>query len=203
MSALNIPSNAVAGPSTGLGTQMSGMQGFNALSQQQREQLVRQHQQAQQAGLPNPQQPNTAMAGLPPGMNARPPLVRPPQNPADQKRFFTNSLRVFLQAHQIPLPPEAYENGQRECALKIGEEWLDLVDLFLFIIRAGGLQQVSRSRCARFRVWLTKAFPSSTLNPMPQRNGQSSSPAKTCRRCFLRLYPSPSPSGPRLNPRPS
>lgn len=76
----------------------------------------------------------------------RPP-IRPPAgkfDPAEQRRQFLMSLGTYYRASGTAPPPEVF-NGERDGCIKMGNvAWVELADLFMFVMRAGGVSNVSR-----------------------------------------------------------
>lgn len=74
---------------------------------------------------------------LPPG-GARQPLAI-----GEQRRQFLQSLVNWHKTNNIPPPPEIF-NTERTGAIKMGETWVEAVDLFLTVLRLGGIDRVSQ-----------------------------------------------------------
>ena len=129
------------------------------MTQQQKEFLLAQHERArasEQAGSSQLQsQTSSQLSNAPiaqpsvnPQSNAanatKPPPVRP-QSVADQRRHFVNSLHAYYKNNNLTVPPDIF-NGERDGAIKIGGVWLDLVDLFLTVMKVQGIVNVSVER---------------------------------------------------------
>ncbi|ORY34098.1 hypothetical protein BCR39DRAFT_463099 [Naematelia encephala] len=115
-----------------------------ALTQQQRDFLLAQQermrvaQQAQMSARPpvsatpgssatSPFTPTTATPGVRP---ARPP-------PVDQRKQFLISLSNYHRISNSAPPPQVF-NGERDGSVKVAGVWVDLVDLFMAVMRTGG-----------------------------------------------------------------
>lgn len=99
------------------------------------------------AGAPNnfvtsaPTPPsNASMAGSP----IRPPMSVPPRpmhNLVDQRRQFLQSLVSYHKQRNLKVPQEIL-NGERDGAIRMGDTWVEVVELFMAVLRVGGLEKV-------------------------------------------------------------
>lgn len=115
------------------------------MTQQQRELFLAQraHQQQSMAGPsdgsvrpPLPTQSN--LPGQPQGQSPRQPLSHVQQ----RQNFLKTFLGYFQNTGQQP-PPAIFDNGEREGAFKIGDGWMDVIDLLMAVMKAGGILNVS------------------------------------------------------------
>lgn len=99
--------------------------------------------QPPQAGSPAASTPtNTNTPTRPPGN--LPPGARQPIALGEQRRQFLQSLVNWHKTHNIPPPPEIF-NSERSGAIKMGDTWVEVVELFLTVLRMGGIDRVSSS----------------------------------------------------------
>lgn len=68
--------------------------------------------------------------------------TRPAQQMPDQRRQFLQSLVSWHKTHNIP-PPQEIFNNERSGAIKMGDTWVEVVELFLTVLRMGGIDRVS------------------------------------------------------------
>lgn len=116
------------------------------MTQQQRELFSAQqrvHQQQSMAGPsdgpvrpPLPTQSN--LPGQPQGQSPRQPLSHVQQ----RQNFLKTFLGYFQNTGQQP-PPAIFDNGEREGAFKVGDAWMDVIDLLMAVMKAGGILNVS------------------------------------------------------------
>lgn len=116
------------------------------MTQQQRELFLAQqrvHQQQSMAGPsdgpvrpPLPTQSN--LPGQPQGQSPRQPLSHVQQ----RQNFLKTFLGYFQNTGQQP-PPAIFDNGEREGAFKVGDAWMDVIDLLMAVMKAGGILNVS------------------------------------------------------------
>ncbi|WWD17349.1 hypothetical protein CI109_101790 [Kwoniella shandongensis] len=100
--------------------------------QQQQQQSSNPSQQPQQ---PHPSQLNPQQQPVrPPGQ----PGVRPPPTPLQQRQQFVASLAAFHRQTNQPLPPEIF-NGERDGSFRVGDAWMDVVDLLMTVVKSGGI----------------------------------------------------------------
>lgn len=85
----------------------------------------------------NPSNPATPVNGQP-----RPPGGRVPVAAGDQRRQFLQTLVSYLNSANVPLPPEVF-NGERDGSIKVAGVWVELVELFMLVMRVGGIAVVS------------------------------------------------------------
>jgi hypothetical protein len=83
--------------------------------------------------LPNPTQPPAARPG--------PPAARSPQV-TEQRKQFLHSLTTYHKQNNIPLHPDVF-NGEQDGAVKMGDYWVELVEVFMTVMRSGGISNVS------------------------------------------------------------
>lgn len=88
----------------------------------------------------------------------RPP-VRPPQV---QKQQLLNSMVAFFKTTNQALPPEVFNNGEREGAFKLGGAWIELAEMFFAVFRLGGMMKVS--------YWVEPTDPKLLQTPNPQEH---------------------------------
>lgn len=50
---------------------------------------------------------------------------------------------AFFKTTNQPLPPEVFNNGEREGAFKLGDGWIELAEMFFAVFRLGGMMKVS------------------------------------------------------------
>ncbi len=168
--------------STGL--QLTQQQKGFLLGQQERMRLAshQEQQQSQPSSLPPPplQQPPSA------AQDARPPAQPPGAKPqpahqrAEQRRQFMNTFNAFHKQYNLPSPREIY-NGERDGALKVGDKWLELLDLFMFVMRNQGITNVSEL----ILHWLTGSGDEAVggqpnVAKLPQLHPPTQSPPRAC-----------------------
>lgn len=102
--------------------------------------------QPPQTGSPagnNPSTSNNINTPIrPPGV--LPPGARQPLALAEQRRQFLQSLVNWHKSNNIPPPPEIF-NSERTGAIKMGDVWVEVVELFLTVLRIGGIDRVSHN----------------------------------------------------------
>lgn len=79
------------------------------------------------------------------GSPIRPPLTaapRPMHNLVDQRRQFLGSLVSYHKQRNLKVPPEIL-NGERDGAIKMGDTWVEVVELFMAVLRVGGMEKVN------------------------------------------------------------
>ena len=101
--------------------------------------------QPPQAGSPaagnNPSTPTSMGTPIrPPG--ALPPGARQPLALGEQRRQFLQSLVNWHKTHNITPPAEIF-NSERSGSIKMGETWVEVVELFLTVLRMGGIDKVN------------------------------------------------------------
>lgn len=80
------------------------------------------------------------------------PQARPPRaSLQDQRKHFLVSLASFYKQNNIEPPVEIF-NGEREGSIKLGETWVEVVELFLMAMRHGGIGVVGSFWLLRVRV---------------------------------------------------
>jgi len=62
-------------------------------------------------------------------------------NLVDQRRQFLSSLISYHKQRNLKVPPEIV-NGERDGAIKMGDIWVEIVELFMSVLRVGGLEKV-------------------------------------------------------------
>ena len=62
-------------------------------------------------------------------------------NLVDQRRQFLGSLVSYHKQRNLKVPPEIL-NGERDGAIKMGDTWVEVVELFMAVLRVGGLEKV-------------------------------------------------------------
>jgi hypothetical protein len=62
-------------------------------------------------------------------------------NLVDQRRQFLTSLISYNKQRNLKVPPEIF-NGERDGAIKMGDTWVEVVELFMSVLRVGGLEKV-------------------------------------------------------------
>lgn len=115
------------------------------MSQQQRELFLAQqraHQQQSMAGASDgsvrpPLQAQPNLPGQPQGQSPRQPLSHVQQ----RQNFLKTFLGYFQNTGQQP-PPAIFDNGEREGAFKVGDGWMDVIDLLMAVMKAGGILNV-------------------------------------------------------------
>lgn len=71
------------------------------------------------------------------------PGPRPGSNLIEQRRQFLGSLLSFHRQRNIEVPSAIF-NGERDGAIKMGDIWIEVVELFMAVLRVGGLKAVSQ-----------------------------------------------------------
>jgi hypothetical protein len=71
------------------------------------------------------------------------PGPRPGSNLGEQRRQFLGSLVSFHRQRNLEVPSAIF-NGERDGAIKMGDIWIEVVELFMSVLRVGGLKAVSR-----------------------------------------------------------
>ncbi|EKD02356.1 hypothetical protein A1Q2_03360 [Trichosporon asahii var. asahii CBS 8904] len=88
-------------------------------------------------GGPSGQLPGTpSSTGFPNTGPGQPPMGIRPGNP--QKQQLLHSLIAFYKSIRQPMPTEVF-NGERDGSFKLGDQWIELTDLFFAIFRLGGM----------------------------------------------------------------
>lgn len=100
--------------------------------------------QPPQAGSPAASTPTNINTPIRPPGNL-PPGARQPIALGEQRRQFLQSLVNWHKTHNIPPPPEIF-NSERSGAIKMGDTWVEVVELFLTVLRMGGIDRVSLHR---------------------------------------------------------
>lgn len=91
-------------------------------------------------GGPGGQLPGTpSSTGFPNAGPGQPPMGIRPGNP--QKQQLLHSLIAFYKSIRQPMPTEVF-NGERDGSFKLGDQWIELTDLFFAIFRLGGMIKV-------------------------------------------------------------
>jgi hypothetical protein len=91
-------------------------------------------------------------AGSPAPSNVRPPRppgpaqVRSPADPAASRMAFQSTMSGYYKALGVTPPPEVWANGVRDGAVNVGGAWIYLLDLFMLVMKLGGVQQVNYLR---------------------------------------------------------
>ena len=62
-------------------------------------------------------------------------------NLVDQRRQFLSSLISYHKQRNLKVPPEIV-NGERDGAIRMGDVWVEIVELFMSVLRVGGLEKV-------------------------------------------------------------
>lgn len=62
-------------------------------------------------------------------------------NLVDQRRQFLSSLISYHKQRNLKVPPEIV-NGERDGAIRMGDIWVEIVELFMSVLRVGGLEKV-------------------------------------------------------------
>lgn len=70
----------------------------------------------------------------------------------EQRRQFLQSLQNWHKTHNLTPPPEIF-NSERSGAIKMGDTWVEVVELFLTVLRIGGIDRVSLKCRIVFRYW--------------------------------------------------
>jgi hypothetical protein len=65
-------------------------------------------------------------------------------NIVEQRRQFLGSLMSYHRQRNLPVPTAIF-NGERDGAIKMGDIWVEVVELFMSVLRVGGLKVVSTS----------------------------------------------------------
>lgn len=147
------PSNFAAGSPTVNGTALNSTGSAPSimpvqLTQQQKEILAQQQQRIRNNSIdqPSPSTPsNSAVPPTPTGSATMP--ARPAAGPSQalqQRRQFVGSLAAYYKSKDQPLP-QAIFNGERDGEVKVAGCWVDVFDLFMVIMRAQGVANVSPS----------------------------------------------------------
>lgn len=91
-----------------------------------------------------PHTPTANSASTPTASNpARPPNPQASRAAiANQRQQFVQSLANYYRSNGIPPPQEVF-NGERDGAIKVLGVWVDLVDLFMTVMRSQGVLNVS------------------------------------------------------------
>ena len=128
---------------------------FSLSPTEENQRILRAHQQAaspsQRPAPPRPPLP-ALQVDTGPQQNASATAARLPgqtqasvrglsQGLADQRRQFINSFAGFLKQFDLPMPREIF-NGERDGAVKLGDSWLEMVDLFMMVMRNQGIANV-------------------------------------------------------------
>jgi uncharacterized protein (UPF0248 family) len=80
-------------------------------------------------------------------------------NLVDQRRQFLTSLISYHKQRNLKVPPEIV-NGERDGAIKMGDIWVEIVELFMSVLRVGGLEKV----CPVHRIVADGRYQSSVPN---------------------------------------
>jgi hypothetical protein len=131
--------NASAGPSSQLTNEQRGY----LLAQAEQIRISNAKTAAQVR--PSPSSIPTSASAVTQGRPPRPPSGpgRPPLNQETQRAAFRQSMEGYHKSIGSPLPPEVWDNGVKEGAFHVAGVWVNLMDLFLTIMRAGGITSVS------------------------------------------------------------
>jgi len=91
-----------------------------------------------------------------------------------------NTFNAFHKQYNLPSPREIY-NGERDGALKVGDKWLELLDLFMFVMRNQGITNVSEL----ILHWLTGSGDEAVggqpnVAKLPQLHPPTQSPPRAC-----------------------
>ncbi|OWZ60233.1 hypothetical protein C356_00248 [Cryptococcus neoformans c45] len=152
------------------------------MSQQQRELFLAQqraHQQQSMAGSSDgsvrpPLQAQPNLPGQPQGQSPRQPLSHVQQ----RQNFLKTFLGYFQNTGQQP-PPAIFDNGEREGAFKVGDGWMDVIDLLMAVMKAGGIlnamQQPADSPAWR-NLLAAKNIPTTLPYPIPAPKPPNSDP---------------------------
>ena len=121
------------------------------------------------------------------GSPVRPPLnaPRPPHNLVDQRRQFLTSLISFNKQRNLKIPPEIV-NGERDGAIKMGDTWVEVVELFMAVLRVGGMDKVCIHPLMTltigiktiFRLTILARFLAHSKNPQSITNTHQPTPAR-------------------------
>ncbi len=123
-----ITNNSVAGPAS--------------TSLQQQKDLLMQHNRLANAPSGHNLSSGSPMLSTPTGgMTVKVPAT-PAQASAQRKQFFT-SLQAYYRSNNLPLPPPIF-NGERDGEVKVAGCWVDMFELFMAIMRAHGVANVSQ-----------------------------------------------------------
>ncbi|TYJ55697.1 hypothetical protein B9479_003602 [Cryptococcus floricola] len=111
------PGMPQSGSSDGMSAQA---QQLGSMSQQQREMFLAQQQRLQQGHAQG---------------QARPPV---PQHIQQRQGFLKSFAQYFHASGQTP-PDAIFNNGEREGCFRVGEYWMDVVDLLMAVMKSGGI----------------------------------------------------------------
>ncbi|OCF36906.1 hypothetical protein I316_01504 [Kwoniella heveanensis BCC8398] len=146
-------------------------------------QILRQSSQQQISQPPTPQGGQTGPGQLSMPQNAaaqqsQPPMrppgqpgpgqpgVRPPPNPGQQRLGFINSLAQFYKHSNQPLPTAIF-NGERDGYFKVGDGWVDVVELLMAVMKSGGIMNVMQQP-ADSALWRQLITAKNIPNPLPR-----------------------------------
>lgn len=76
---------------------------------------------------------------IPPNRPNSTAAIRPPD--ANSRRQFLISLAGFHKSSNLPLPSDVF-NGEKDGFVKLGDIWVEVVDIFMLVIRNGGISKV-------------------------------------------------------------
>jgi len=68
--------------------------------------------------------------------------ARPPQTLAEQRRQFLSSLASFHKQYNLSLPREIF-NREKDGAVKVGDSRVEMLDLFMLVMKNQGIANVS------------------------------------------------------------
>ncbi|WVQ72537.1 hypothetical protein IAR50_002094 [Cryptococcus sp. DSM 104548] len=156
---LHRPGMPQSGSSDGMSAQ--GGQQLGSMSQQQREVFLAQQQRLQQQGYGQSQ--------------ARPPV--PPH--IQQRQGFLKSFAQYFHASGQTPPEAIFNNGEREGSFRVGDWWMDVVDLLMAVMKSGGIM-AAMQQPPDSPMWRTllsqKGIPTVLPRPIPCPKPPNSDP---------------------------
>lgn len=165
------------------------------MTQQQRELFLAQraHQQQSMAGPsdgsvrpPLPTQSN--LPGQPQGQSPRQPLSHVQQ----RQNFLKTFMGYFQNTGQQP-PPAIFDNGEREGAFKVGDGWMDVIDLLMAVMKAGGILNASPPLSSLFSIMLIIYFLQAMQQPADSPTWRNLLAAKNIPTTLPHPIPAPKP----------